>query len=226
MRLTRLSCKGDRLSTLIVLPGGGYWVHADHEGEALAPFFLEKGVDVWVLKYPLASEGARHPAMLESACAAVRLARHERGGVVGIMGFSAGGHLASHVLTSAPPDARPDFGVLCYPVISLTEHGHEGSAHGLLGEGATMEQRESLSTHHLVTEQTPPAFLWHTEQDEPVPVENSLMFASALRKNKVPFELHVFEEGVHGIGMGGDPPHQWTSCLIRWMAVRGWSRPA
>jgi dipeptidyl aminopeptidase/acylaminoacyl peptidase len=111
-------------------------------------------------------------------------------------------------------------------VISLTDYGHEGSALNLLGPDGTREQREALSTHRLVDQSTPPCFLWHTEEDEPVPVENSLFFASALRRNGVPFELHVFEEGAHGIGMGGDPPHLWSGCLIRWMTFRGWARPS
>ncbi|MNR28582.1 Acetylxylan esterase precursor [compost metagenome] len=150
---------------------------------------------------------------------------------VGILGFSAGGHLAATVGThydagdqsSSDPiehhSSRPDLMVLCYPVISFGLNTHQGSRINLISEDASEELVELLSNELHVTEDTPPTFLWHTADDGPVPVENSLVFASALSRNKVPFDLHVFESGVHGIGIANDHPEAyiWPDICANWL---------
>ena len=156
---------------------------------------------------------------------------------IGIMGSSAGGHLASTLLThfdagnpqaSDPIDrisSRPSLGVLCYPVITLGEFTHHGSKRNLLGDKPTAELVEFLSNEKQVTGNTPPTFLWHTVQDKAVPVENSLQFATALRKAGVPFALHVYQKGRHGIGLADKPPfkniHPWAKDLVFWLKAQG-----
>ncbi|MFN0069417.1 MAG: alpha/beta hydrolase [Limisphaerales bacterium] len=225
-------------AAIVVLPGGGYGGLAQHEGPAYAEWLNSLGVHAFVLKYRLGSHGYRHPRMLEDAARAVRLVRARAAdwGVdparVGIMGSSAGGHLASTLLThfdASRPDAadavdrqssRPDLGVLCYPVISLGEFTHQGSKKNLLGENPPADLVQLLSNELQVTKDTPPTFLWHTVEDAAVPVENSLLFAAALRKAGVPFDLHVYEKGRHGIGLADG--HPWTKDLEFWLRQRGW----
>lgn len=209
---------------------------APHEGEGYTYFFNALGIHALVLSYRLGSAGHRHPEMLQDACLAMRLIRSEAAGWgidpdrIGVIGSSAGGHLAATLLTQwntldTPEEqvsARPDLGVLAYPVITLEgEFAHVGSRENLLGKEASAELICRLSAQYHVTDRTPPCFLWHTGEDRSVPVENSLLFAGALRDAGVPFELHVFEHGTHGIGMRpGD--HPWTFALERWLKVRGW----
>ncbi|MEZ0324416.1 MAG: alpha/beta hydrolase, partial [Fimbriimonas sp.] len=195
------------------------------------------------LRYRLGSEGYRHPSMLQDAARAVRFARaHEEewgveGKKIGIMGSSAGGHLASTLLThfdagsKASQDlierenSRPDFGILCYAVITMGSFGHSGSRENLLGQDPAPELLENLSNERQVTAQTPPCFIWTTADDSAVPAQNSLAFAEALNKQKVPYELHVYPHGPHGLGLGGVPDsetlHPWTSELRRWLRELG-----
>ncbi len=231
---------------VIVFPGGGYCGLAPHEGRDYALFLREHaGVHAFVLQYRLGSHGYRHPRILEDAARAVRVvrARAAEWGVdparLGVMGSSAGGHLASTLLTHfepAKPDApdpldrpssRPDFGILCYPVISLKEGlTHMGSRTALLGDNPPAGLVDSLSNETQVTASTPPCFLFHTVADTAVPAENSLVFASALRKAGVPFDLHLYQKGVHGIGLAVPPPflnaHPWSKDLLFWLAENGW----
>lgn len=225
-------------AAVVVLPGGGYGGLAQHEGRDYAEWLNSLGIHAFVLKYRLGPHGYRHPRMLEDAARAVRLVRARAAdwGVdpqrVGLMGSSAGGHLASTLLThfdAGRPDAadpvdrlssRPDLGILCYPVISLGEFTHQGSKKNLLGENPPAELVALLSNELQVTKDTPPTFLWHTAEDAAVPVENSLQFAAALRKAGVPFDLHVYEKGRHGIGLAGG--HPWTKDLEFWLRQRGW----
>ena len=236
---------GSRNGTAVVIcPGGAYGMLADHEGRDYALFLNMYGVSAFVLKYRLGSNGYRHPRMLEDAARAVRTvrARAKEWGVdpkrVGIMGSSAGGHLASTLLThfdagsanSSDPvereGSRPDFGILCYAVISMGPVGHAGSRENLLGPDPPKELVESLSNELQVTPETPPCFIWHTWEDETVPVENSLLFAAALRRNGVPFDLHVYQKGHHGIGLADKPPfahaHPWAADLVFWLRTRGY----
>jgi acetyl esterase/lipase len=227
---------------IIVAPGGGYGALAmDHEGRQVAAFFNAMGVSAFVLKYRLGPR-YRHPTQLGDAQRAIRLvrARADEFGVssdrIGMMGFSAGGHLTASVGTRFDQgmaeateavdraSSRPDFLILGYPVISFDPAiTHKGSVRNLLGENPDSTLLEALSTDLHVTERTPPAFLFHTTADAGVPVENSIRFYLALRNAKVPAELHVFENGPHGVGLAlGDPAlSTWPTLLANWLRARG-----
>lgn len=235
-------------AAVVICPGGGYAMLANHEGEHYARWLNEQGIAGFVLKYRLGSGGYRHPAMLQDAARAVRTVRARAGewkldpGRVGIMGSSAGGHLASTLLThfdAGQPNAadpierqssRPDLGILCYPVISTTaEFTHQGSKRNLLGPEPTEAQAREVSSELQVTKDTPPCFIWHTWEDKGVPVENSLKFAEALRLHGVPFDLHIYERGPHGLGLGTrewNPAqrHPWTRDCEFWLKARGFAR--
>lgn len=227
---------------VVICPGGGYGALAmDHEGHQVARWFNSIGVAGFVLKYRLAPR-YRHPAPLQDVQRAMRYVRanaYSLGVVphrIGVMGFSAGGHLASTAATrfddGAPADSdaiervscRPNFAILCYPVISMTEpFGHTGSRRNLLGPNPDPELAASLSSERQVTAATPPTFLFHTAEDAGVPVENSLAFYQALRRAKVPAELHVYQDGPHGVGLApGDPAlFGWKDRLADWMKASG-----
>ncbi len=230
-------------AALVVFPGGGYAGLAQHEGNDYALWLNQQGITAFVLKYRLGSNGYRHPAMLNDAGRAVRLVRARAADWkldpkrVGVMGSSAGGHLASTLLThfdGGKPDAedplerlssRPDLGILCYPVITMGEHTHQGSKNNLLGKDPAPELVRLLSNELQVTQETPPCFLFHTSEDSAVPVENSLTFAAALRHAGVPFDLHIYQKGRHGIGLGDKPPfahvHPWASDCLFWLKEQG-----
>jgi len=229
---------------LVICPGGAYGHLSEHEGAGYARFFVEHGITAFVLKYRLGSDGYRHPAMLQDAARAVRLVRCRAAewkldpDRVGIVGSSAGGHVASTLMThweAGDTDAverdssRPDLGILCYPVISMGPITHEGSRRNLLGEAPTPEQIDLLSNEKRVSTNTPPCFIWHTVEDKTVPVENSLEFAAALRQARVPFELHLYEQGRHGFGLGRSEVtpsglHPWTVDCLHWLRERGFVR--
>jgi acetyl esterase/lipase len=231
-------------SAVVVCPGGGYGGLAAHEGSDYALFLNQQGISAFVLKYRLGTGGYRHPAMLQDVTRAVRLVRARAGEWkvdptrVAMMGSSAGGHLASTVLThfdSGKPDAedpverqssRPDLGILCYPVISMGVNTHLGSKNNLLGKTPDPELVKLLSNELQVTSNTPPCFVWHTWEDKAVKVENSLEFAAALQKAGVPFDLHVYQKGRHGIGLADKPPfnnaHPWAHDLVFWLKAQGW----
>ncbi|MDA0349585.1 MAG: alpha/beta hydrolase [Verrucomicrobia bacterium] len=210
---------------VIIFPGGGYRGLAEHEGAGYAHFFQSKGIAAFVVEYRLAPGGHKHPAMLEDALAAIQTVRSRAAefGVdpikVGVMGSSAGGHLAAHTVTAYgeySEKLRPAFGVLCYPVVEMDGvYTHKGSRQNLLGEAPSRELKRSVSPELKVTTKTPPCFIWHTVEDPVVPVENSLIFASALQAHGVPFELHVFPKGRHGLGMKTD--YGWEDSLVRWL---------
>lgn len=235
-------------TAIVICPGGGYAGLAAHEGEGYARWLNVHGISAFVLKYRLGSSGYRHPAMLEDAARAVRSVRARADewridpSRVGIMGSSAGGHLASTLLThfdagnpsAADPvekqSSRPDFGILCYPVITMGPFTHKGSRANLLGPDPSPEIVEQLSNEKQVTGNTPPCFIWHTGEDAAVPVENSLAFAAALRAHHVPFDLHIYEKGGHGMGLGKSSAdatalHPWTDDLIYWLNERKLLQP-
>ena len=207
---------------MVICPGGGYNHLAPHEGKNYALWLNQHGVTCFVLKYRLGSNGYRHPAMLRDAARAMRLVRARAADWkidpkrVGIMGSSAGGHLASTLMThfdlgntnATDPierqSSRPDIGILCYPVITMGEYAHQGSKTNLLGINPSPELVRLLSNELQVTTNTPPCFIWQTFEDKTVSVENSLMFAEALRKNNVPFDLHIYQKGRHGLGLEAD----------------------
>jgi acetyl esterase/lipase len=230
---------------MVILPGGGYGALASHEGRDYAQFLNREGIHGFVLKYRLGSHGYRHPSMLQDAARAVRWVRAHAAewgvdpGRVGIMGSSAGGHLASTLLThhdagdpkAADPvdrlSSRPDLGVLCYAVISMGPFSHAGSRRNLLGDQPAAESIEDLSNENRVTTNTPPVFLWSLRDDAAVPIENSMAFATACRKARVPFELHLYDGKPHGIGLGAKPPgfdnpHAWTQDLLAWLKTQKW----
>jgi acetyl esterase/lipase len=236
-------------AAVVICPGGGYGGLASHEGSGYAEWLAENGIAGIVLKYRLGSKGYRHPAMLNDAARAVRLTRAKAGEWkidakrVGIMGSSAGGHLASTLLThfeAGKADAtdpierqssRPDVGILCYAVISMGPNTHGGSKGNLLGSNPAPELVELLSNEKQVTKETPPCFIWHTWEDGAVKVENSLEFATALRKAGVPFDLHVYQKGPHGIGLSvgknGAAPgevHPWAKDLLVWLKTQGFAK--
>lgn len=229
-------------AAMVICPGGGYAKLAPHEGDHYARWLNRQGIAAFVLKYRLGTNGYHHPAMLQDAARALRTVRARAAewnidtNRIGIMGSSAGGHLASTLLThfeqgdrkAADPieraSSRPDLGVLCYPVITLTEpFTHRGSRTNLLGAKPSGKLIRELSNELHVTTNTPPCFLWSTADDKSVPVENSLMFASALRRAKVPFALHIYPHGKHGLGLGtreGYDPAKflpWTRELELWL---------
>lgn len=229
-------------AAIVICPGGGYGGLAPHEGPAYAQWFAEQGIAGFVLKYRLGSKGYRHPAMLNDVARAIRLTRSKAAEWkidpkrVGVIGSSAGGHLASTILThfdAGKADAsdpieressRPDLGILCYPVITMGADTHAGSKKNLLGENPAADLVELLSNEKQVTEKTPPTFIFHTAEDKVVKVENALAFAGALAQNHVPFDLHIYEHGAHGIGLGnkgGGAMHPWTQDCLYWLKAQG-----
>jgi acetyl esterase/lipase len=240
--------EGNRTGAAIVIcPGGGYGGLASHEGVDYARFLNEQGIAGFVLKYRLGSNGYRHPAMLQDAARAVRTGRAHAAEWnldpkrIGIMGSSAGGHLASTLLThfdgGRPDDpdpierqsSRPDLGILCYAVITMGEFTHQGSKNNLLGKNPSEDLVRNLSNELQVTKETPPTFLWHTWEDTAVPVENSLQFAEAMRRAGVPFDLHIYQKGSHGLGLGSakwDPErrHPWTKDCVYWLKAQGFAK--
>jgi acetyl esterase/lipase len=226
-------------TAVIVLPGGGYsFLSMTNEGSNFAQFLNQHGVTAFVLKYRLGQNGYHHPIELEDVSRAIRMvrARAEEWKIdpkrVGVMGSSAGGHLASAVMThfdagnpsaSDPIDkqsCRPDFGILCYPVITMGEKTHQGSKNMLLGENPSPELVAETSSELHVTPETPPCFIWAGLNDTTVPVENTLDFAAALKKAGVPFDLHIYQNSPHGQGLGRGglaKPLPWTGDLLLWM---------
>ncbi len=230
-------------TAIVVCPGGGYGhLAVDHEGKQIAEWLNSFGVAAFVLEYRHRGRGYGHPAPLQDAQRAIRTVRAgaEVFGVdpkrIGILGFSAGGHLASSAAThfdagdanAADPvqrvSCRPDFALLCYAVIALGEpFTHAGSQRNLLGPDAQEELVRSLSNEKQVSPETPPTFLWHTDEDRGVPSENSVQFYLACRRHGVPAELHVFRTGRHGLGLAADVPgtREWPKLFEQWMQAQG-----
>jgi acetyl esterase/lipase len=231
-------------AAVVICPGGGYGSLAPHEAEPVAKWLNSLGVTGIVLTYRLGPR-YHHPAMLEDAARAIRLTRAHapQWGLdakrIGILGFSAGGHLASTVATHFDPgdpaaadpidreSSRPDIAILIYPVITMSgPYAHAGSRNNLLGTNPAPELVELLSNERQVTPQTPPVFLVHTAEDTVVPLENSLLFALACRKAGVPVAMQVYEKGEHGFGLGGQDPilSTWPAQCAAWMRSRGFLR--
>lgn len=238
--LTAYPVATDRATgAVLICPGGGYGSCSPIESEPIARWVNSLGLTAFVLEYRVAPH--RHPAPLHDIRRAIRRVRHEadrwqiRPDKLAALGFSAGGHLVATAGTQfdlGTPGAddpverqssRPDALVLCYPVISFVAHAHEGSVTNLLGEGASPELRRALSAELNVTAETPPTFLWHTAADEPVPVQNSLLFAESLAAHGVPFALHVFPTGRHGLNLARDEPlaSAWTTLCAAWLDAQG-----
>jgi acetyl esterase/lipase len=229
---------------VIVCPGGGYSCRVDREGEPIARWLNSLGLHALVLTYRV--KPYKYPYPVLDGQRAVKVVRHQAESLgiipdrIGILGFSAGGHLASTVAThfdeyeSPSLDAidavscRPDFAILCYAVIDMaTSFAHRGSAINLLGEDASPEMLERFSNARAVTANTPPCYLWHSAGDTAVPVSNSLHFADALARHGVPFGLHVYPGGRHGWGHGwnGDDTCSWRESCEEWMRLAGILQP-
>ena len=230
---------------IVICPGGGYGNLAkDHEGIQPARFFNSFGVTAYVLHYRLGSNGYQHPIELQDAQRALRLARSRAAtdGIdparLGIMGFSAGGHLAASAGTHHDPgnpaaadpierlSSRPDYMVLCYGVLSFDPAiTHRGSVRNLLGDRSNDPALlDFLSNEKQVNATTPPTFLFHTGDDAAVPVANSLRFYEACVSNKIPAALHVFQQGTHGLGLAQADANLkiWPTLLQQWMEQNGW----
>ena len=229
-------------AVVMICPGGGYTMLAySHEGNRVAQWFNERGVHAIILRYSLGKfdgTGHKHPDMLNDAKAGFRMIRShaEEWGInpdmVGVMGFSAGGHLASTLATHFDdgqvdkdgkviiPSCLPNFCILGYPVITMNdEFTHWGSRRFLLGPTPRDEDIQNLSNQLQVKPQTPPTFIFHTSDDKSVPVQNSIEYYLALRKMGIPVEMHIFEHGPHGVGLAASDPtlSQWTVLLEDWL---------
>jgi acetyl esterase/lipase len=228
-------------AAVIICPGGGYSVLVlQKEGTDIALYFQSHGVAAFVLKYRLPNDAImadKSIGPLQDAQQAIKLVKehakewHLDSGRVGIMGFSAGGHLASTASTHftkavienrGNTSLRPDFSLLVYPVISMTDSlGHRGSRDNLLGKSPTPAQIELYSNELQVTAQTPPAFLIHAADDKVVDVDNSIVYFEALRHNKIPAEMHIYPKGNHGFVLN-IPIDDWMSLCMKWMESSGW----
>lgn len=222
---------------MLVLPGGGYARQADHEAEPVAEWLADLGIHAFVLRYRVAPD--RHPAPLEDAKQAMLHIRSGAHGLavdpgrVGVLGFSAGGHLAATLSTAVAtgstdldvPASVPDLTVLCYPVVSYTQEVHQGSVDNLLGDAPSPDLLAEMSAELRVTAATPPAFLWHTADDAAVPVSHSFRYTAALLSAGVPAELHVFPKGRHGLGLADEEPgaDQWPTLCAGWLDRAGWT---
>ncbi|PKQ46640.1 alpha/beta hydrolase [Confluentibacter flavum] len=230
-------------TAVIICPGGGYWGLAiDHEGAQVAKWLNSLGITAFVLKYRLPNDALmvdKSVGPIQDGQEAIRIVRRnaKEWGIdstkVGIMGFSAGGHLASTLSThfnekvyevAGSISARPDFSLLIYPVISMEESiTHKGSQVNLLGDNPSLERKKHFSNELQVNEETPPAFLVHSIDDGAVPVQNSIGYALALEKYKVPCELHIYQSGGHGYGLGRteNTESSWPDACKKWLKARG-----
>ncbi len=228
------------MTAIVVMPGGGYRNLAmNHEGRQVANYLNSLGIAAFVLQYRLGPR-YHHPVELEDAQRAIRTVRshaaewHIAPDRIGVMGFSAGGHLAATASTHFDSGlanatdsvdrvgSRPDFSILAYPVISLTEPWtHQGSKTNLLGDHPSPELAKSLSADLAVTKETPPTFIFQTNADTTVPAENSVYYYLALRKAGVSAEMHIFENGPHGVGLAMNDPAlgEWSKLLVNWLRL-------
>lgn len=230
-------------TAVIICPGGGYGVLAiAHEGAAVAKWFNSLGITAFVLKYRLPSDAImvdKSVGPMQDGQKAIRLVRQHakewniHPDKIGIMGFSAGGHLAATLSTHfnekvyEPADAtsaRPDFSVLIYPVISMeNDITHGGSRENLLGKNPSPDRLKYFSNEQQITRETPPAFLVHSIDDGAVPVQNSINYALAMAKQQVPCELHIYQSGGHGYGLGQSKNTEslWPDACRKWLEARG-----
>ncbi len=231
-------------TAVVICPGGGYGVLAiDHEGWDIAKWFNEMGIAGIVLKYRLPSDEImedKSVGPLQDVQEAIRLVRRKATAwnidpnKIGVMGFSAGGHLAGTASTMyskkvyEPSDAisaRPDFSILIYGVLSMqNDITHKGSQKNLLGENVAKNTLDAFSNELNINKETPPAFLVHSGDDGAVPVENSIRYYQALQKNSISTEMHVYEKGGHGYGLaiGKGTESEWPKACEAWLKAHGW----
>ena len=229
-------------TAVVICPGGGYGNLAmDHEGTQIAEWFNSLGITAAILDYRHRGKGYGHPNPMLDVQRAIRIVRANAGAwnidsaKIGVMGFSAGGHLASTVAVhfGAHPNpandidkvsCRPDFAILCYPVLlSDSVYTHRGSIRNLLGDNPSPELIEFYSSEKQVTDKTPPTFQFSTDEDTGVPAENSIEFYLALRKHKIPAELHIYQKGRHGLGLakGTAGTETWSDLCRIWLNNNG-----
>lgn len=232
--------------TIVICPGGGYEFTSDREAEPIALNFISKGFNAIILRYSLKPN--RFPKALLELASVINYTRSKSNewnvdnDKIVVCGFSAGGHLAGSIgvlwndklinenLNISNENVKPNGLILCYPVINGLEYANKWSFDSLLGEDASEKRRRELSLEELVSKDTPKTFLWHTFDDDAVPVENSLLFANSLRKNNIPFELHIYPSGVHGLGLANEltaskgeckhiNPHvsTWFDLVVEWI---------
>lgn len=231
-------------AAVVICPGGGYGIlAASHEGSDFAKWFNDRGISAFVLKYRLPNAKSmehQHEVPLMDAMQAMKLIRESAGkwnidqNKIGVMGFSAGGHLAATLSThhnmgpKASPEAKPNFSILLYPVISFQPSiSHGGSRDALLGAEKSEELIKYYSNEMQVSEQTPPAFLVHAMDDTGVPVENSIQYYLALKNKKIPAEMHLYPKGGHGYGMRTDGKGSlagWPAAMEGWLKAMGYMK--
>lgn len=221
------------LPAIIVCPGGGYSRKAEHEGGPVAKWLNSIGINAFVLDYRVAPY--THPCAMYDVKRAIRYVRYNAKQYnvnphkIGVLGFSAGGHLAATASTyfdygvnnSDEIDkvsSRPDISVLCYPVISFEKFLHIGSRINLLGDNSSAQLAKEMSIENCVKKDTPPTFIWHTAEDKSVPVQNAMLYANALSLNNIEFELHIFPKGRHGLGIKDEVPYvrKWMELFQQW----------
>ena len=242
MAMVRLPASDGLTGAIVICPGGGYGNLAmAHEGKEIAEWANSMGLAAIICDYRHRGKGYGHPAPLDDAQRAIRMVRANAAewnidsSRIGILGFSAGGHLASTVLTRfdagnaqsddtiARQSSRPDFGILAYPVILFGQPTtHKGSERNLLGESPDPKTLESFQSDLNVTKETPPTFLFHTLEDKGVPPQNSVAFYAAMIKHGVPGELHIYEIGRHGLGLAKQTPatSDWSNACRRWLEAK------
>lgn len=233
--------KNTILPAVIVCPGGGYTCKAPHEGEPIAKWLNTIGVNAFVLDYRVAPY--MHPYPMLDVQRAIRYVRYNckefniDPNRIGILGFSAGGHLAGTAAVHFDfgkedgdvidkVSCRPDMAILCYPVITTGKYTHQGSVDNLLGENPSQELLDYMSIEKQVKENTPPMFLWHTAEDVTVPMENSLLLSTALKEKGIEFELHIFPKGRHGLGLQDEVPYvtRWAGMCEEWLREKNFIR--
>jgi acetyl esterase/lipase len=230
-------------AAILLVPGGSYGGIYPGQTEPFALWLKEQGITAFVLRYRLGSAGYRYPSQLQDAVEAMRQIR-ERAAKwnidphrIGVMGFSAGGHLVTTLLnrpedgdvpgtdTTGRASPRPDIAVVCYPVISMIAKPHPPSLENLLGDTPSDELLRKTSSELQVRSGLPPVFLWHTSEDEVVPVEHALLYDAALREHGIPHELHIYQHGGHGTGLIGKE-HPWFNDLVFWLRAQKFIPPA
>lgn len=224
-------------AAMLLIPGGSYSGIYEGQAEPFARWLNEQGITAFVLRYRLGSAGYRYPAQLQDAVESMRQIRANAArwkidpARIGVMGFSAGGHLVS-TLINRPEDGeiegrtptvspRPDLAILCYPVISMITKPHATSRKMLIGDKPSDELVRQTSSELQVRPGLPPCFLWHTSEDKLVPVEHAQLYAAALHQNGVPHELHLYQHGDHGTGLIGTQ-HPWFADLVFWLKAQKW----
>ncbi|GAB2555480.1 alpha/beta hydrolase [Gracilibacillus alcaliphilus] len=213
---------------VLVIPGGGYGHRAYHEGEPVAQWLNQHGLHACVLRYQVAPIKEQETIKQgQQAILTIMKLKQEWGltpdSKIGVLGFSAGGHLAAYIsncyLQEGESLSRPDFQILCYPVITMKEKTHGGSRANLIGETPSHTLINQHSCEEQVHDQTPPAFIWSTANDQAVSTSNSLAYASALQLKDVPYELHIYQDGRHGLGLADEHPAtvDWKQACLQWL---------